>query len=94
MREWWKSGADPERFPAKARDDEATLIVITKSGIQSYATGPFPLTIEESRCAFGSGRDYAEAAMYLGRRAHEAVAVACVFQTDCGNGIDLLELAQ
>jgi hypothetical protein len=42
--------------------------------------------------AFGSGRDYAEAAMFLGCDAKRAVEVACQFQTDCGNGIDTLRL--
>ena len=92
IREWWKAGAIQEQFPARARDDEATLIVITKDGIKTYATGPYPMIIEECRAAFGSGRDYAEAAMYCGKNAVEAVEIACLFQTDCGNGIDVLDL--
>jgi hypothetical protein len=30
--------------------------------------------------------------MYLGRSALEAVRIACVFQTDCGSGTDVLML--
>lgn len=92
LREWWKAGAVPDAFPAKARDDVATLIVIREGAVFTYASGPYPMTIEAQKCAFGSGRDFAEAAMYLGKNASDAVAVACVFQTDCGNGIDTLEL--
>lgn len=92
IREWWKAGADPENFPSKARDDVATLIVIKAGCIESYASGPYPMMIEAEQCAFGSGRDYAEAAMYCGKTAAEAVAVACHFQTDCGNGIDMLAI--
>lgn len=92
IREWWKRGACPDTFPSKARDDAATLIVITKGCIQTYASGPYPMPIEEERCAFGSGRDYAEAAMFCGKSAKEAVEIACRFQSDCGNGIDVLTL--
>lgn len=92
MREWFKAGADPDRFPAKARDDRSTLIVIDASGIRTWAIGPYPLLIEASRCSWGSGRDYAEATMFLGHDAVKAVEVACHFQTDCGNGIDALSL--
>lgn len=94
IREWWKAGASPSEFPARAREDIATLIVIELESIRSYASGPYPLYIEAEQCAFGSGRDYAEAAMYLGKTAEEAVAVACHFQTDCGRGIDLLRLSE
>jgi hypothetical protein len=92
MREWFKAGADPERFPAKAREDRSTLIVIDADGIRTWAIGPHPMRIEEPRCCWGSGRDYAEAAMFLGHDARKAVEVACHFQTDCGNGIDTLTL--
>jgi len=92
MREWFKAGADPVKFPAKARDNHSTLIVIDASGIRTWAIGPYPMTIEAQRCSWGSGRDYAEAAMFLGHDAVKAVEVACHFQTDCGNGIDTLTL--
>ena len=93
MREWFKAGADPATFPAKARDDRSTLIVIDAAGINTWAIGPYPMRVEEPRCCWGSGRDYAEAAMHLGHDARKAVEVACHFQTDCGNGIDVLALA-
>jgi hypothetical protein len=92
LREWWKAGADPLLFPAKAREEVATLIVITADAINTFNSGPYPMRIEAGRAAFGSGRDYAEAAMYLGQSAAAAVGVACVFQTDCGNGVDTLTL--
>ena len=93
LREWFKAGADPAKFPARAKEGESTLIVIRPGGlIESYCSGPYPLVIEEQRCAWGSGRDYAEAAMYLGHDARKAVEVASHFQTDCGNGIDSLDL--
>lgn len=92
MRAWWADGAKPEDFPKSARDGNTVLVVIGSSGVYSYNTGPHPLVIEDEKCAFGSGRDFALAAMHLGCDAGEAVHVACHFQTDCGNGIDTLTL--
>lgn len=92
VREWWKAGAEPAAFPAEGRKDEATLIVIQPGRIVTYCSGPYPMEIEAKAVAFGSGRDYAEAAMYLGQSAVCGVEIACHFQTDCGNGIDALTL--
>lgn len=94
MREWFKAGAEPAAFPSKAREDKATLIVISETGVVTYATGPYAMPIECEQIAFGTGRDYAEAAMYLGRTATEGVRIACHFQVDCGNGCDSLDLVE
>lgn len=93
MRAWWKAGAVPADFPPKAREDVSTLIVIRAGGrVETFSSGPYSMPFDAARCAFGSGRDFAEAAMYLGRTAEEAVRVACAFQSDCGNGVDTLRL--
>ncbi len=92
LRAWWEAGADPAAFPSSAREGDATLMLFGAGYIASYSSGPYPLPIEAERCAFGSGRNYAEAAMHLGFSAKRAVEVACHFQTDCGNGIDILKL--
>lgn len=41
----------------------------------------------------GSG-SLAVAAMHLGKSAREAVEIACLYDMNCGNGIDTLELAE
>jgi hypothetical protein len=93
LRQWYLNGPLPDKFPPKAREDEATLIVIKPNGeIWTWASGPIGARIESEKAAFGSGRDFAEAAMYLGQSAIDAVMLACKFQSDCGNGIDVLEL--
>jgi hypothetical protein len=92
MRQWFIDGAKAADFPPKAREDKATLIVIDATGIRTYGCGPHPMWIEQKRCAWGSGRDFAESAMFFGHDAREGCEVACHFQTDCGNGIDVLEL--
>jgi len=48
--------------------------------------------VEDAFCAMGGGRDYALAAMFLGKSALEAVQVACALDITCGKGIDVLEL--
>lgn len=94
LREWFKSGASPGDFPDKARDGAATLIVFDRDAycVKTFNSGPYPMLMAFAPCAFGSGRDYAEAAMYLGCDAVKAVEVASHFQTDCGLGVDTIEL--
>lgn len=92
MREWFKAGAVPADFPAKARDGDATLIVIRRGRIETFNEGPYSMPVEEEKAAWGSGRDYAEATMYLGGSAVQGVQVASHFQADCGNGFDTLTL--
>lgn len=92
MLEWFKAAAKPADFPAKARDDVSTLVVISRDGVRSYNGSPYALMLEDKKVAFGSGRDFAETAMFLGCDARRAVEVTCHFQSDCGNGIDTLTL--
>ena len=94
MREWYISGADPEKFPKEARENKATLIVIKRGETLQFNAGPFPMRIENFRTAWGSGRDFALAAMFLDHDARSAVSIACEFQSDCGNGIDTLQLPE
>lgn len=94
MIEWFKGGADPNTFPPSQRteDDWALLVVINAGGIFEYQRSPFPIQIESDVWASGAGRDYALAAMHCGKTAREAVEIACLFETSCGNGIDTLTL--
>jgi hypothetical protein len=95
MRAWYMRGANPEDFPASNRDkdDWAGLLVIRKGEpITRYERTPYPLRFEDKHFAIGCGRDFALAAMYLGKTAAEAVAVAIALDSGCGNGIDTLEL--
>ncbi|OWT55260.1 hypothetical protein [Candidimonas nitroreducens] len=92
MREWWASGAGPEKFPEVARKNDASLIVFSSVGIEEYCAAPYPMLIEDSKYAAGTGRKYALAAMACGKSAMEAVEIACRFQSDCGNGVDVLRL--
>jgi 20S proteasome alpha/beta subunit len=91
LRAWYDAGARPEDFPDKDKTSHL-LVISTKGEMRVYDGHPVPAVFEVERMAIGSGRDYAEAAMFLGKTAREAVEVACHFDNGCGNGIDTLEL--
>ena len=95
MIEWYKAGAKPAAFPPKQRerDDWASLIVIRECGVFYYERTPHPCLVEDKIMAWGCGRDYALAAMHLGKTAREAVEIASVFDINCGNGEDELSLS-
>lgn len=90
LRDWFAAGADASRFPEAARKGDATLMVVERGKVRFYVASPAPMEVEDSQVAIGSGRDYAQAAMALGKTAREAVELACRFDTGCGNGIDTL----
>lgn len=94
---WFAAGADPKNMPPYARDnnDYVGMLVIEKDGsILKYERSAVPFKIESPFMAIGSGRDYAMAAMHLGKSASEAVAVAIALDCNSGNGIDTMELTQ
>jgi hypothetical protein len=96
---WFAAGADPAKMPPYARDnnDYVGLLVIDKDGsILKYERSAVPFKIESPFIAIGSGREYAMAAMHLGKSAAKAVEVACALDANCGNGVDtmMLEVAE
>lgn len=93
---WFERGADPADVPAfQCTSDHVGMLVITPDArILKYERGPYPIDFtEEGVYAFGSGRDYAMAAMALGCDARQAVELASRFDIDCGNGVDMLTLS-
>ena len=75
-----EGGCDPEKFPAQQRDLErkSEPSVVGRDGpIHQYET-THPLCCRNKQWAIGSGRDFAMAAMYLGKTAREAVEIASV----------------
>ena len=92
---WFKDGRYPDKFPPSQRDkdDWAPLLVVYPLGlVQIYERTPFPVTYEDKMIAIGRGRDYALAAMHCGKTAAEAVALTCLLDSSCGNGVDTLRL--
>ncbi len=94
--QWFQNGCIRENWPNKIGDDTAGVVFITNGGeVRGYSgdDGPHYIIYENKFIAFGAGRDYALAAMHLGKTAREAVELACLLDTSCGMGIDALELA-
>lgn len=91
---WFQGDRDVAKWPKLAGDDSASVIHITKAGVLVYSGDlmPFGEPVLNPFIAFGSGRDYAMAAMHLGRTAAEAVEIASLFDVSCGMGVDTLEL--
>lgn len=90
---WLESSRDAAAYPPGQKDNDTSALVIAPGGaVLSYGKTPFPQRIECQRYAMGHGRDFALAAMHLGKSAREAVEVACALDVFCGNGIDTLEL--
>lgn len=92
---WYLAGCNPATFPARQADDDKSseLIIIRADGSLWMLLGsPTPIKIENPSHAIGSGRDFAVAAMYLGKDAREAVEIACELCGSCGLGVDTLTL--
>lgn len=85
------------RFLADAPRDELPSAILVIRHAPMYAhllTGNRFVQIEDPLMAIGSGRDFAIAAMALGKTAAEAVELASRFDIYTGVGVDSLEIAQ
>lgn len=93
--EWYKKGADPEKWPEcqKDKDDWCTLVVLKDGKIFFYEKRPVAMEFQDKFMAWGSGRDYAIGAMAKGASAVEAVHIASRFDTGCGCGVDSYGIA-
>lgn len=95
MVEWVRNGRKAEAFPVDQRGDkdwQPVLVIEADSTPSLYERTPFPVRYEQPHIAIGSGREFARAAMHLGKSAREAVEVASALDVNCGNGIDTLTL--
>lgn len=91
MLDWYSNGAIPADFPMYGEDDDAILIAIKPDKVVSlYEKTPYPILLEDTRCAFGSGEEAALVAMACGCNAREAVEMVSRYNISCGNGVDTL----
>jgi ATP-dependent protease HslVU (ClpYQ) peptidase subunit len=93
--QWIEAGADPTAIEEKWFEHEelaGQVVFIAPGGLIMLYEHAFPITIENKIYALGSGGAYAIAAMHLGQDAVEAVKIACIYDSGCGNGIDVLTL--
>jgi ATP-dependent protease HslVU (ClpYQ) peptidase subunit len=94
---WVELGRKPDDFPVEIFDDDelyADLLIIEAGKILKYERSPIPILLEDKIYAIGSGSPFALAAMYCGKTAEEAIAVAASFDAGCGNGVDTLTLSK
>lgn len=93
MAKWYEDGADPAQFPeCQKGDDWSRLTVADKYGVRIYERQPVAVKVEDLFAAWGSGRDFAMAAMHLGQSARDAVVVASQYAEGCGRGVDSFDL--
>ena len=93
LQAWFEAGADPAKWPEfQKKDDWTRLIRATREGCWWYARTPYPQRVIAPFTAFGSGRDFAIAAMHMGKSAKEGVELACELTTECMGPVDVIEL--
>ena len=91
--EWYKSGAVKSDYPKFQTVDDWTRLLVFKTGsVYFYESEPYPIKVYDHYMAWGSGRDYALAAMYLGKDARGAIGVSSVFDNNCGNGVTAFDM--
>ena len=89
--EWLRGERDPAAFPDTCKGEDAPCAIAIIGGSLRFWDGDAaPVMLEGDVFATGSGRDYAIAAMHCGKTAEEAVAIASLYDVDCGMGIDTL----
>ena len=96
MMEWYKDGADRDKFPQLGKgDDSYSLLLVIRNNLSAvyYENSPFAVNVEDRKIAFGCGRDFALGAMAAGVSAFEAVKIACQFDIHCGVGCDWVNVA-
>jgi ATP-dependent protease HslVU (ClpYQ) peptidase subunit len=87
---WYEAGARIETYPKFQETDEwSILIVANKIGCKFYEKLPYPIEVEDTFFAWGSGSAYALAALHLNCTASEAVELAIKLDPECGNGLTI-----
>ncbi len=97
LMEWHKAGADPEKWPAAHQADNerwARLVVVEDGKCSFYEREPVCIPVEDAYGAWGSGRDYAYGALYMGANAREAVLAASEWCATCGRGVDVFAVKE
>ena len=91
---WYSDGALPSHYPPRDKDDDSVLVCITQDAdgvhIQRFESTGYPLVLDGGYYANGIGRDAALAALYCGKSAQEAISIAALVLSSCGNGVDTL----
>lgn len=81
-------GKFPDRLYQKEYD--WGVLVIHNDDVLYFNSGPDPIHVLSPTFCMGSGRDFAMAAIHLGKNAIEAVEVANALSLSCGFGVDFI----
>jgi hypothetical protein len=92
--EWFLAGHEADRAPKPIKDGNWRLLVFHHDRLMGYTdTMPYgePWPYPQ---AFGSGAEYAMAAMHLGKSPSEAVELAARFNVYTGGPIQVVNIAE
>jgi hypothetical protein len=92
---WVLAGADLDRPPDLDDGEGAHGLLVNRTTGEVFTLAgknAVPRKIEEAFHATGSGRDYAVAAMALGKTAAEAVSLAARFDVFTGEPVDVVQV--
>jgi hypothetical protein len=81
-------GGNAYTYPLNDKEFKARLLVGSKTRLLDYCNRGYPVVIEDKYAAFGSCRDVALGAMYMGATPRQAIEAATFHLEDCGRGID------
>lgn len=88
MKSWYIKGCKLNDFPSEQLlpDRWCEFIVVSRDGLQRYERSPNPIEHGKSKCAFGTGKDFAYGALAMGATATQCVEIANKYSTYCGMG--------
>ena len=89
---WYRKGADFEKFPAHLRTDNNSFLalLVRKGGVYMFSSSPFPSLCAGRYVAIGCGMEAALAALECGKDALGAVVIASRVNSGCGDGADIM----
>lgn len=92
---WYRSGANEAKWPTwQDKNDPCLLVVmdIVDGEVFYYEALPEKIYILDKFMAWGSGRDVALGAMAMGADARKAVEITSLFDCNCGDGCDAIDI--
>jgi hypothetical protein len=95
--EWLNSGYEVKERPTLQEGGGWGLVIrkgATRTVHQIQGNTPVLHRLTERFCADGSGRDFALAAMALGKSARDAVELASLFDASTGGGVDVFDVKE
>ena len=96
MLQWYERGAKPEAWPEWQTAEDYARLIVARPGkrLVYFDWIPVEQPIFDPFMAFGSGRDYAMAAMAMGADAVKAVEITNQFCASTGLGVDSLDVGE